>query len=110
VTTADLRNQAAHLAGQLAASGLLRSSERDAAVREVPRHVFVPSYFEQRPDGSWRTVSGVDEDTRDEWLAAVYCDRALTTALRTNASGQAIAISSSSKPGADGSDARSPEY
>jgi len=103
VTTADLRDQAAHLAAhlarQLVASGVLRGSEWDAAVRRVPRHVFVPSYVEQQPDLSWRTVSGADEDTRDEWLAAVYSDRALTTALRTDASGQAIAVSSSSKPG-----------
>jgi protein-L-isoaspartate O-methyltransferase len=78
---------------------MLRGSEWYAAVRGTPRHVFVPSYVEQRPDGSWRNVSGTDPETRDEWLAAVYSDRPLTTALRTDAAGHATVISSSSKPG-----------
>lgn len=59
----------------------------------------MPSYVEQQPDGGWRTISGADDSTRDEWLAAVYSDRPLITALRPDASGQSTAISSSSKPG-----------
>jgi protein-L-isoaspartate O-methyltransferase len=78
---------------------VLLSPEWDAAVRGTPRHVFVPSYVEQCRDGSWRTVSEADPETHDEWLAAVYSDRPLITALRTNAAGHATVISSSSKPG-----------
>ena len=103
MTTADLWAEAAPLAGQLAetlaGAGVLRSSEWDRAIRSVPRHLFVPNYVEQRPDGTWRTVSGDDLDTHSEWLAAVYSDRPLTTALRIDSSGQPVAISSSSKPG-----------
>jgi protein-L-isoaspartate O-methyltransferase len=103
MSTTDLRDRAALLAGDLARdlanSGALRSPEWDAAVRDTPRHVFVPSYVEQRPDGSWRTVSGAEPETRDEWLATVYSDRPLITALRTDAAGHATVISSSSKPG-----------
>lgn len=65
----------------------------------MPRHVFVPSYVEQNSDGSWRTIGAGDPDSKVEWLAAVYSDRPLTTALRTDPDGPAVAISSSSKPG-----------
>jgi methyltransferase of ATP-grasp peptide maturase system len=101
--TTDVRERAAQLAAslarELADEGVLHSPAWDEAVRAVPRHVFVPSYVQQRPDGSWRTVSGDDPDTHDEWLITVYSNRALTTALRTDANGHGVAVSSSSKPG-----------
>jgi protein-L-isoaspartate O-methyltransferase len=90
---------AANLARELADEGVLHSSVWDRAVRTVPRHVFVPSYVEQRPDGTWRTVSGDQPDTYEEWLAAVYSNRPLTTVLRTDEAGRTTVISSSSKPG-----------
>lgn len=103
MTTTDMRERAAqlaaHLARELTDEGALHSLAWDEAVRAVPRHVFVPSYVEQRSDGTWRTVSGDDPETRDEWLAAVYSNRPLTTALRTDADGKTAPISSSSKPG-----------
>jgi protein-L-isoaspartate O-methyltransferase len=95
----DWQHLAGRLADQLAESGVLRSLQWDAAIRAVPRHVFVPNYVEQQPDLSWRTVP--DSDTADtaEWFDAVYSDRPLTTALRTGSNGNSVAISSSSKPG-----------
>lgn len=97
--TTDAHGDAARLARILYDSGALRNPEWHAAVRTVLRHRFVPSYLEQRPDGSWRTVRGDDESTRQEWLAAVYSDRALTTAVRDDGAGNDVAISSSSQPG-----------
>lgn len=103
MTRTDLRERAARLAENLARelteSGVLSSLVWDTAVRTVPRHVFVPSFVEQRPDGTWRAVSGDQPETYDEWLTAVYSDRPLTIALRMDATGQPVAISSSSKPG-----------
>ena len=103
MTATDVRDRATVLAAELARrltdDGVLHSPEWRAALCAVLRHHFVPSYVEQRPDGTWRTVSGDDADTVDEWLAAVYANRPLTTALRTDAHGHSVAISSSSKPG-----------
>jgi protein-L-isoaspartate O-methyltransferase len=103
VTATDICDRAALLAADLARQltddGVLHSPEWRAALRTVLRHQFVPRYLEQQPDGSWRTVSGDDPDTVDEWLAAVYANRPLTTAVRTDTNGHTVAISSSSKPG-----------
>ena len=103
MTATDVQERAvllaADLAQQLTDDGVLHSPEWNTALRSVLRHLFVPRYVDQRPDGSWRTVSGDDPDTVDEWLAAVYANRPLTTAVRTDTNGHTVAISSSSKPG-----------
>jgi protein-L-isoaspartate O-methyltransferase len=99
VSTTDVHERAASLARELAAEGSLSSPEWGRVVREVDRGVFVPSYVEQLQDGTWRAVSGDRPDTHEEWLAGVYANRPLTTALRTDADGNVTPISSSSKPG-----------
>lgn len=103
MTMTDVRERAvqlaANLARELTEEGVLHGLAWDEAVRTVPRHVFVPSYVEQQPDGTWRTVSGDQLETYEEWLAAVYSNRPLTTAIRADADGRTTAISSSSKPG-----------
>lgn len=99
ITDIQATRLAAQLACELADKGALHRSEWDTAVRTVLRHIFVPSYHEQRPDCTWRTVSSHDHDSYDEWLTAVYSDRALVTALHTDdETGQATPISSSSQP------------
>ncbi|MFE7116458.1 methyltransferase domain-containing protein [Streptomyces sp. NPDC057654] len=74
-----LDERAAALRGELAqalcdSGDLVTPAWRDAFER-VPRHVFVPAYY----DNSGRRVSGDDPDTREEWLAGVYADRTLIT-------------------------------
>ncbi|MFI6874952.1 methyltransferase domain-containing protein [Streptomyces sp. NPDC050400] len=56
----------------------------------VPRHVFVPRFYEQDSDGAWTARNWGDEG----YLDAVYRDEALTTQLDD----QQIPTSSSSQP------------
>ncbi|MFF7977302.1 methyltransferase domain-containing protein [Streptomyces sp. NPDC007905] len=65
------------------------SAWRDAFA-SVPRHVFVPSFYAQGPDGAWQNVGPDDAG----YLEAVYSDRALTTQLDE----RGIPTSSSSEP------------
>ncbi|MGX1909546.1 methyltransferase domain-containing protein [Streptomyces phaeochromogenes] len=60
------------------------------AFAAVPRHVFVPRYYTQADDRSWRTVHLGDPG----YLETVYSDRALTTQLDEHG----IPTSSSSEP------------
>ncbi|TGB05764.1 methyltransferase domain-containing protein [Streptomyces sp. MZ04] len=66
------------------------SSKWSAAFAEVPRHVFVPAYHLQGPDGQWRHISWDDP----AYLEGVYSDQALTTQLDE----RGIPTSSSSEP------------
>ena len=63
---------AADLADELMAAGKVRSPEWVAAVREVPRHVFVPRYLEPDGAGGW-----TERDVSDAGLAGVYANRGL---------------------------------
>lgn len=65
----------AKLAQALSDSGDLVDPAWRDAFEHVPRHVFVPAYY----DNSGRPISGDDPDTREEWLAGVYADRTLIT-------------------------------
>ena len=79
----------AKLAQSLTDSGDVSDPAWRTAFENVPRHVFVPTFY----DNSGRPISGEDPDTRDEWLAGVYDDRTLIT-QRTNGA----ATSSSTLP------------
>jgi len=68
------------LAAALADAGGLTDRAWRAAFEDVPRHVFVPYFYRSGPDGQ-RKVTGEDPDLREEWLKAVYEDRALVTHL-----------------------------
>ncbi|MQA12562.1 MAG: protein-L-isoaspartate O-methyltransferase [Pseudonocardiaceae bacterium] len=48
-----------------------------AAFRAVPRHVFLPRFFQHDDEGGWSAVDSNDP----EWLEAVYSDRVLVTQL-----------------------------
>lgn len=46
-----------------------------AALREVPRHQFLPTFFTSTPDGSWQAVDATD----GTYFPEVYADTTLTT-------------------------------
>ncbi|MFF4348866.1 methyltransferase domain-containing protein [Streptomyces sp. NPDC001530] len=60
------------------------------AFAAVPRHIFVPRFYAQADEGSWRAVSCGDPG----YLETVYSNQALTTQLDE----QGIPTSSSSEP------------
>jgi methyltransferase of ATP-grasp peptide maturase system len=73
----DWKTKAAGLADDLIATGKLTSPEWIAAVRETPRHVFVPRFYEQQPeDGEWREVRS-DSDG----LERIYSNTGLFTKI-----------------------------
>ncbi|UNZ21935.1 methyltransferase domain-containing protein [Streptomyces sp. 891-h] len=69
----------AALADQLTAAGATRSRRWEDAFGSVPRHLFVPRWYEQETDergiAVWRERRAADD------LAAVYRDQTLVTAL-----------------------------
>jgi len=94
-TTAPWRELAHQLADELAAEGVLESPEWRAAVEAVPRHVFVPVFYTQRPDGQWIETTGESE----QWLDRVYRNEPLITSLAIASNGNRVTVSSSTKPG-----------
>lgn len=95
VTEAGWRVLARTLAERLATDGVLDDPAWRAAVEEVPRHVFVPYFYDQRADGGWtRTDAG-----SPSWLETVYDDVPLVTTLATTPTGSRVTVSSSTKPG-----------
>lgn len=93
----DWVEHAGALAEELIAAGKLTSPEWQAAVRAVPRHVFVPSYYVLR-DGEMVHIDPRGE--RAEWLSTVYSNTALVTKIGTEQDGALPAfLSSSSTPG-----------
>ncbi|OZM71269.1 protein-L-isoaspartate carboxylmethyltransferase [Amycolatopsis antarctica] len=62
---------------ELVEAGKLTDDRLQAAVLAVPRHVFVPSFYEQNGSPQWERRSR--EDTPEEWWSAVYANRPLTT-------------------------------
>ncbi|MFE2753161.1 ATP-grasp peptide maturase system methyltransferase [Actinosynnema sp. NPDC059335] len=67
----------ARLADSLPAAGVLRDPRWVEAFRQVPRHVFVPGCFVQRPDGAWEPVTSDHPDHLD----LVYRDEVCVTQL-----------------------------
>ncbi|WP_431982538.1 methyltransferase domain-containing protein [Streptomyces qinglanensis] len=69
----------AALAEELSAAGTIRSRRWDDAFSSVPRHLFVPRWYEQETDergiAVWRERRAADD------LAAAYRDTTLVTAL-----------------------------
>ncbi|MEU8413576.1 methyltransferase domain-containing protein [Amycolatopsis japonica] len=89
------REQARRLANELSDEGILRSPEWRDAIETVPRHVFVPRFHTQRPDGRWsETGTG-----SPEWLDQVYRNQPLITTLASTPRGNQVTVSSSTKPG-----------
>lgn len=82
--TSDWPSRARALAGYLAESGVLTDPKWRAAVEQTPRHVFVPSFF----DDDRALVDGADPAHTQRWLERVYRDESLVV--------QRIAV-----PGAD---------
>ncbi|MFE2294580.1 methyltransferase domain-containing protein [Streptomyces sp. NPDC059452] len=79
----------AELVQALIDSGDLTDPAWQAAFEQVPRHVFVPYFY----DHTGRRISAYEAETRDQWFDAVHQDRALVT-HRTDGT----ATSSSSQP------------
>ncbi|MFD9795910.1 methyltransferase domain-containing protein [Streptomyces sp. NPDC059070] len=84
----------AALVAEIAAGGALADPAWRAAFEEVPRDLFVPSYFTARP-GGYERMWGQDPDParRARWLAGAYEDTPLATRLRDGE-----LLSSSSQP------------
>lgn len=82
------------LVDEIAAEGVLMSPAWQNALESTPRHVFVPRFYVQQPDGQWRTT-----DVDDGSLAAVYRNEPLITAVAPTANGSFVTVSSSTKPG-----------
>ncbi|MFJ6566009.1 methyltransferase domain-containing protein [Streptomyces sp. NPDC091292] len=91
--TDDLSGRAARargaLAQALADSGDLSDPRWRRAFEEVPRHVFVPYFY----DPSGERISGDDPATYEQWFTAVHANRSLVT----HRTGGAV-TSSSSQP------------
>lgn len=91
--------RAAALAQELVAVGKLSSPEWHRAVLEVPRHVFVPSYYVHR-DGVMVAADTIGEQGHAQWLDTVYSNTALVTKLAQYTDGAPpVFLSSSSTPG-----------
>ncbi|MBM7774206.1 methyltransferase of ATP-grasp peptide maturase system [Actinokineospora baliensis] len=84
---------AARLADELAAAGKLTEPRLGEAVRATPRHVFVPTYHQQTPDGTWVERTSTDD------LPAVYANTALITTIAPVPGGATTVLSSSTQPG-----------
>ncbi|WP_019811771.1 methyltransferase domain-containing protein [Saccharomonospora halophila] len=94
-TVPGWREYARKLAEKIAADGVLTDPAWRNALEHVPRHVFVPRFYEQRPAAGWVETS--DDDTGR--LEAVYSDAPLVTALDKTGDGNHVTVSSSTKPG-----------
>lgn len=64
---------------RLAAAGVLDDPKWREAFLAVPRHRFVPAFFQPVSGGGFRAVS--DETDPDQWLGEVYSDEPLVTQL-----------------------------
>lgn len=91
----EWRQLASALADELVSAGKLRSPEWIAAVRDTPRHLFVPHYLEPDGCGGWRRV-----DTVTSGIASVYENVGRYTLVGPDPHGWGDGpLSSSSTPG-----------
>jgi methyltransferase of ATP-grasp peptide maturase system len=67
--------KAVALADELEVHGHLTDQRWRSAFEAVPRHVFVPRFY----DDDQRFVDGTDPEQRDRWLSTVYSDISLVT-------------------------------
>lgn len=70
----DWRKRAGRLASQLEEKGAISDPAWRAAFATVPRHVFVPHFYDDD-----LIIRGDDPDRRDQWFSAVYSDESLVT-------------------------------
>ncbi len=91
----EWREHARKLAEKIVADGVLVDPAWRAALEHVPRHVFVPRFYEQRSGAGWVETSAGDTG----WLEAVYSDAPLVTELGVTGDGTQVTVSSSTKPG-----------
>lgn len=77
----DWGERAAALRDELIGAGKLTSPEWAAALLAVPRHPFVPQFYERRPGGGWEVFSGSSPDTSSRWRDAMYANRSLVTQI-----------------------------
>lgn len=91
----DWKAKAIALADELEAHKHLTDPRWRRAIQEIPRHVFVPQFY----DDDGKLIDSADVDQRDRWLEAVYSDVSLIT-QRTRLPGTDIdwPTSSSSMP------------
>ena len=100
IETNEWAQRAATLAHELHAAGKLTSPQWQQAVCEIPRHVFVPSYYEANEGSMVATETTTDQPSRVRWLNAVYSNTALITKLAHDSrEAQPEFLSSSSTPG-----------
>jgi methyltransferase of ATP-grasp peptide maturase system len=78
---ADWPDRARRLADALQRQGVIRDPRWRAAVEAVPRHVFVPRFYDTTSDGGFAVVDGADPAQQTAWLAAVYSDETLVIQL-----------------------------
>jgi methyltransferase of ATP-grasp peptide maturase system len=98
----DWKRRARELADHLVDVGEVHTPVWREVFAAVPRHEFVPSFYEQREPGQWERVDGVDQ--RDRWLDAVYSNATLVTAvtdidMASDIGPFGFAVSSSTVPG-----------
>ncbi|HEX3792635.1 MAG TPA: methyltransferase domain-containing protein [Pseudonocardiaceae bacterium] len=74
---AAAERQRRRLVRELIGAGLLTDPSWQAAFTAVPRHVFLPRFFQPDADGRWAATDSTDPD----WLDLVYRDRVLVTQL-----------------------------
>lgn len=66
-------------AGRLAGEVTDPMSRWRPLVASVPRHVFIPRWWQWADPGSWTACDGSADEQR--WMKAAYCDRTLITRL-----------------------------
>lgn len=83
MTTVDgWTERAAALRDELVAAGKLISPEWQSALLAVPRHEFVPEFYEKSLDSAgWELVSGSSDSTRARWWNGVWANTSLVTQL-----------------------------
>lgn len=94
-TAVPWREHVRRLADTLGDEGTLHDPAWRAALEATPRHLFVPRFYVQQPDGEWSETASEAPD----WLDAVYQDQPLITSLATTPNGNQVTVSSSTKPG-----------
>jgi methyltransferase of ATP-grasp peptide maturase system len=93
IDPADWQRHARRLAEELEQAGKLTTLEWRTAIHAVPRHHFVPSYY-QHTGGDWRQIDAASA----EGLSTVYANSVLITALARTDAGTIIR-SSATQPG-----------
>lgn len=100
------RDRARALHDELVAAGKLSSQSWRRAVLAVPRHHFVPCFYQRQPGAPghprWRRLAEHDPQTQAEWWSAVWANTSLVTAIGDLPDGgrdRLGPVSSSSAPG-----------